>query len=1013
MTLAFDTVAGMRVVTTSPSSDGTLVAPEDMSATSHAITFLPGDPPRLGALVVYDRSKAPNAEAAALPDEVEVVLPNASGNGVRRRTVVAKRVPVGDAIAFLHDLGADVPGAALWLEVLTMGLGLIARGRLYPSVTASGWDAWRAGPLDPADRRLLADLAAAFPPEAHAVPLDRSSPLRLRSPGSLIQALWDALADALPRTAAAVFLTGAAPRGAGRSPARKAQASARSTGSPALFAGIAPVPAAPLRSWLVDAAGGFVGERGADVALRIELDHLGWSPSGATVNEDDEDAAGVTAVSHGVRGDPTAPTARAVLQLTSRAESSLVVDAADLYHSPAAVVARFGEDAETDLLRALRRAARAWPPLEPLLHERAPTGLELDDDLLAELLSDGATLLQGTGVEVLWPAEFLADGIELRAAVVAAPGVVVEAGFGLNTLVEFRWQATLHGELLSEEEIDQLAEAKRGLVRLRGRWVAADPALLERLKTRRRQRLTAAEALGTLLAGTIDLDGDPVAVVTEGPLAELAGRLTAMTGASEDELGIPPGLAGDVELRPYQARGVTWLHAMTDAGLGGCLADDMGLGKTLQVIALHLHRVAAGRGPTLVVCPTSLLGNWEREVRRFAPGSVVRRHHGSDRSLADLAPGELVVTSYGVARRDAEALAAAGFSLVVADEAQHAKNPESATARALRTVGGPGGPARLALTGTPVENRLSDLWSILDWTTPGLLGPFDRFLRTVATPIERNRDPLVTERLARTIRPFVLRRKKTDPGVAPDLPPRIVTDVPVPLTSEQTTLYEAEVREALEAIRNEDGIARQGLVLRLLTVLKQICNHPAQYLHQPGPLAGRSGKLAALEELVDVIAAEGESVLVFSQFVECLSLVEARLDQLGVGTLFLHGKVGAKRRTEMVDTFQAGKVPVLLLSLKAGGVGLNLTRATHVVHYDRWWNPAVEDQATDRAHRIGQDRPVQVHRLIAEGTLEDHIATLIERKRSLAEAVVGGGESWIGRLTNEDLTDLVRLGSGA
>jgi SNF2 family DNA or RNA helicase len=248
--------------------------------------------------------------------------------------------------------------------------------------------------------------------------------------------------------------------------------------------------------------------------------------------------------------------------------------------------------------------------------------------------------------------------------------------------------------------------------------------------------------------------------------------------------------------------------------------------------------------------------------------------------------------------------------------------------------------------------------------------------------------------------------------VAPDLPPRTVTDVPVPLSQEQTTLYEAEVREALAVIENEDGFARQGLVLRLLTVLKQICNHPAQYLHQAGPLAGRSGKLAALEELVDVIVAEGESVLVFSQFVECLSLVEARLEHLGVPSLFLHGKVGAKRRTEMVDSFQAGNVPVLLLSLKAGGVGLNLTRATHVVHYDRWWNPAVEDQATDRAHRIGQDRPVQVHRLIAEGTLEDHIAELIERKRSLAEAVVGGGESWIGRLTNEELSELVSLGSG-
>jgi SNF2 family DNA or RNA helicase len=345
----------------------------------------------------------------------------------------------------------------------------------------------------------------------------------------------------------------------------------------------------------------------------------------------------------------------------------------------------------------------------------------------------------------------------------------------------------------------------------------------------------------------------------------------------------------------------------------------------------------------------------------------------------------------------------------VADEAQHVKNPASATARSLRRISAP---ARLALTGTPVENRLSDLWAILDWTTPGLLGSLESFVRHVATPIERYRDPVVTERLARTVRPFLLRRRKTDPEIAPDLPARTVSDVPVPLSAEQVQLYEAEVREAMDAIEKEDGIERQALVLRLLTVLKQICNHPAQYLHQAGPLAGRSGKLAALEELVPVIIDEGDSVLVFSQFVECLSLIEARLKDLGIATLFLHGKVSAKRRSAMVDDFQAGRAPVFLLSLKAGGVGLNLTRATHVIHFDRWWNPATEDQATDRAHRIGQDRPVQVHRLIAEGTLEDRIGELIEKKRGLAEAVVGGGEAWIGRMSDAELADLVRLGRG-
>ena len=973
----------------------------------HAVTFLPGDPPRLGTLLLYQRSSVPGPVVTGFRQQVEVVLPNATGSGARRRMVAAQTLGVADAILLLRDLDPELAGATAWSAVFEVGLSLIARGRLYPAVTASGWDVWRAGPLDPTDLKLLSELAAALPPAAHAVPLDELSPLRLRSPESLIRAAWDALADTLPRTAAAAVLAASSPAPARATISRTGRR--RTTAPRVPFATTRPVQAQHLSPWLVEAGYGLSGERGVDLALRVELE----PPSSAQPRAQEQGAAGSVSAgrvpTHGRTRGGAVAAARAVLQLTSRAERSLVVDAADLFRSPALVVARFGGEAETDLVRALRRAARAWPPAEPLLHQRAPTGLDLDEQMLAELLAEGSTLLQGAGVEVMWPTEIVTDGIQLRASLVAAPGMVVEAGFGLDTLVEFRWQATLNGELLSEEEVDQLAEAKRGLVRLHGKWVSADPALIARLKQRRRSRITAAEALGSLLAGTVELDGAEIPVVAEGPLAALAERLRSLGGAPEDDLGAPPGLAPDVALRPYQVRGVSWLSSMVGAGLGGCLADDMGLGKTVQVIALHLHRAAAAQGPTLVVCPTSLMGNWEREVRRFAPGLTVRRYHGPDRNLEGMARSELVITSYGIARMDTATLASAGFSLMVADEAQHAKNPETATARALRGIAAP---ARIALTGTPVENRLSDLWSILDWTTPGLLGPLDRFLHTVAAPVERHRDPLATERLARTIRPFLLRRRKTDPGVAPDLPARTVTDVPVPLTQEQTTLYEAEVREALAAIESKDGIARQALVLRLLTRLKQICNHPAHYLHQPGPLAGRSGKLAALEELVDVITAEGESVLVFSQFVECLSLLESRLGDLGLPTLFLHGKVGVKRRIEIVDTFQAGRVSVLLLSLKVGGLGLNLTRATHVVHYDRWWNPAVEDQATDRAHRIGQERPVQVHRLIAEGTLEDHIGALIERKRSLAEAVVGSGESWVGRLTNRELAELVTLGSG-
>jgi SNF2 family DNA or RNA helicase len=515
--------------------------------------------------------------------------------------------------------------------------------------------------------------------------------------------------------------------------------------------------------------------------------------------------------------------------------------------------------------------------------------------------------------------------------------------------------------------------------------------------------MRAMEALGTVLAGSAEIDGETVTVVADGSLADLAGRITGLA-VSPPALAPPPRL--EATLRPYQQRGVAWLAAMCDAGLGGCLADDMGLGKTIQVIALHLHRRTAKAGPTLVVCPTSLLGTWEREVRRFAPDVPVRRYHGGGRHLRDVAADEIVLVTYGVVLRDSAELAAIGWGLVAADEAQHAKNPLSRTARELRAVPAP---ARIALTGTPVENRLSELWSILDWTSPGLLGQLESFTRRVAIPVERYRDAEATARFAALVRPFLLRRKKSDPGIAPELPPKTETDRIVPLTAEQVTLYEAVVRETMEAIENSEGIERAGLVFKLLTALKQICNHPAQYLKQSGPLAGRSGKLAAFDELADVILAGGESMLVFTQYTQMATLLQQHLDSRGIRSLFLHGGVPVRRREEMVQKFQAGQAPVFLLSLKAGGTGLTLTRATHVLHYDRWWNPAVEDQATDRAYRIGQDRPVQVHRLIAEGTLEDRIASLLDTKRQLADAVIGSGEGWIAELSDDELAELVLL----
>jgi SNF2 family DNA or RNA helicase len=402
-----------------------------------------------------------------------------------------------------------------------------------------------------------------------------------------------------------------------------------------------------------------------------------------------------------------------------------------------------------------------------------------------------------------------------------------------------------------------------------------------------------------------------------------------------------------------------------------------------------------------------LVGNWERELARFAPGVRVHRYHGPGRRLVEPAPADVVVTTYGIVLRDRDRLSSTRWGLVVADEAQQVKNPTSATAAALRALPSA---ARVAMTGTPVENRLVDLWALLDWTTPGLLGPLAAFQRNVAIPVERDRDPDASERLARLLGPFVLRRRKDDPDVAPDLPPKTETDHPVALTAEQAGLYRAALDENLEAVRRADGMARRGLVLRLLTTLKQICNHPAQHLRQPGPLAGRSGKLAAFDDLVTAISDAGDATLVFTQYVTMGELLMARLAELGIDARFLHGSLDVARRTELVDRFQEGGFPVFVLSLRAGGTGLNLTRATHVVHYDRWWNPAVEDQASDRTWRIGQDRPVQVHRLVCDGTVEERIAAVLADKRRLADAVASGGEAWLTELDDDELADLVRLG---
>jgi superfamily II DNA or RNA helicase len=947
--------------------------------------LVPGDPARAARVALWHPDGVPEpppGDAERWPSSIEpLVLVTATGKSVRTRTISARLVPVPAILPFLVGFtpsDSTTATLAAWVIAARLGNDLVARGRLYPGITDSGLDTWRAGPLDTTDDERLAALAERFPALAHATPVAGVKPLALPDAATAIRTFWDAIADTLVRTAAAPRVTA--------SPAYAAP-----------LADAAPVDLSALANWVALTGHGLNSQHdGARPVLRLDLPDADDRPIHAT------------------------------LQLRSQTDPSLVVDSADLWDAPDAVLARLGDEAESDLLLALHRGSKVWAPLRRALAESRPTDFDIDDAEAADLMGPAADDLAAAGFEVLWPKALTTQAVSLRAVVsTPSPGAVAASGLDLNAIVTFRWEASLGGEPLTAAELHTLAEAKRPLVRLRGNWVAADPTLLARMR-RGPGRIRTSDALGAALAGTIRDGEEEIPVEIEGALATLAARLRALSGADagtdsgagsgwgepERELPEPAGL--EASLRPYQRRGLAWLAEMTALGLGGCLADDMGLGKTIQLIALHLHqhessptgRTPRSTKPTLVVCPTSLLGNWERELRRFAPTIPVRRYHGGERHLEKVAEDEVVLVTYGVVRRDRVALAEIEWGLVVADEAQHVKNPLARTARELRLIPAE---ARLALTGTPVENRLSELWAILDWTTPGLLGPLETFRRNVAVPIERHKDPETTERLARLVRPFLLRRRKIDPGIAPELPAKTETDQFVPLTTEQATLYEAVVRETMDQIENAEGIARRGLVLKLLTALKQITNHPAQYLKQPGPLDGRSGKLAALDELLDTILDAGDSVLIFTQYVGMGRLLEQHLRARNISPLFLHGGVPVAAREKLVDRFQAGEERVFLLSLKAGGTGLNLTRATHVVHYDRWWNPAVEDQATDRAFRIGQDRPVQVHRLISEGTVEDRIAQLLMRKRDLADAVVGTGEGWIGELSNEELSDLVAL----
>lgn len=683
------------------------------------------------------------------------------------------------------------------------------------------------------------------------------------------------------------------------------------------------------------------------------------------------------------------------------------------------------ENAQEQALMGLGVAARLFPPIKQSLCEACPDSCVLSADEAYAFLCEVGPLLEGSGFGVLIPPWWNKPGARLgvRASMRSDSKRVSKGVLTMNSLVSFDWELSLGDAHLTHEEFDRLVALKMPLVKIRGQWVLLQPEEIEAAiafwKKQQEQVLSLGEVMKIAWGVTEDVNGLPVHdIELSGWTADLLERLQSVEKV--DMLPVPEGFVG--QLRPYQARGLSWLTFMREWGLGACLADDMGLGKTIQAIVLLLHERENAENampPALLICPTSVVGNWKREVARFAPSLRVLVHHGANRERGEAfveaaQQHDLVISTYGMARRDVDDLVKISWSDIILDEAQNIKNPSAKQTRAIRKLKGDN---HVALTGTPVENRLSELWSIMQFLNPGFLGTQKRFRETFALPIERYHNETAATRLRGMTGPFILRRLKTDATIIQDLPEKLEMKVYCSLTSEQATLYQAVVAESLLKVEQaEDGetasdFSRRGAILGSLLRLKQVCNHPAHYLGDGSALSRRSGKLERLTEMLEEVLSVGDRALIFTQFAEMGRLLQGYLQSLfGVEALYLHGGTSPKQRDRMVARFQGkGGPPIFILSLKAGGTGLNLTAANHVFHFDRWWNPAVEDQATDRAFRIGQTRDVQVHKLICAGTLEEKIDALIESKKALVQNVIGAGENWLTELSTDELRRLIAL----
>lgn len=717
--------------------------------------------------------------------------------------------------------------------------------------------------------------------------------------------------------------------------------------------------------------------------------------------------------------DPDLRVWRVAFSLQNIKDSSQHIYAQEIWENLVPIEASDGITLSEQFLRDLGRALQYVPELREALEEPFPTYLDLSTTQIHLFLTEQGPHLQSADFGVVTPPWWKKETRRLTTRIkIDSSGFDKKGMLGFDSLVNYSWAAAVGDKTLSEQAFDKLVKHKIALLPIDGQWVEVKQddlltaiSFFEDRDTRGKMTLREAMDLGIQhqeLPSSLDVENFDY----QGSLAQLF----ANDGEKLPVVAEPCNLEGT--LRPYQLRGLSWLSFHDHLGFGACLADDMGLGKTIQLLCLLLHERELGRvpihqKPTLLVCPMSVVGNWFREAAHFTPSLRVTIHHGPNRHgkstfMKVYENYDMIITTYHLINRDIDIFKSIEWHRIALDEAQNIKNPNAQQSRAILSLRSK---RRIALTGTPVENKLSELWSIMEFLNPGYLGSLKNFQSKFALPIERQRDRKKANLLRQLTQPFILRRLKTDQRIIQDLPEKIEMKVYCDLTEEQGAIYQAYMQQQLNEIESADGLKRNQLVLTTLMKLKQICNHPLHFLNDGSAVINRSGKLMRLTEMLEEALEEGDSSIIFTQFAQMGIILQNYLsDYFGQDVLFMHGGVNQQKRQEMVDRFQASKRPnIFVLTVKTGGTGLNLTAATHVFHYDRWWNPAVENQATDRAFRIGQKRNVQVHKLIAIGTLEDRIDMMIEKKKELAEHVVGSDETWLTQLSTNALREILTL----